>query len=106
MGIWIKMSVDDTLVVEGLEFDTVNFTLKQGYNLISYSSLNENDVSYVFGDVTSDVESILAYENGEWKTYSPLKDDELNSLKIIKPGKGYWVNVKSDTSWLFDGKFR
>jgi len=103
MGIWIKMLVNDTLLIEGPELSFVNFNLKQGYNLISYPSLDENNVSYVFGDVSDDLINVLNYENNEWKSYNPLKEDGLNTLKKLKPGYGYWVEVNKDISWKFNG---
>ena len=105
-GMWIKVGSNNTLVNEGFKFNFTDFNLSQGYNFISYLSLDENNVSYVFGDVADDVEVVLTYENGIWKSYSPAKPNNLNTLTTIKPGQGYWVNVKDDVLWTFDGKFR
>jgi len=106
IGVWINMLNNDTLLNEGYKNDVVNFNLKEGYNLISYPSLDENNVSYVFGNVSDDLVNILTYENNEWKSYSPAKPTILNNLTIIKPGQAYWVEVNDTVSWDFiDGKF-
>ena len=106
IGVWINMLNNDTLINEGYEIGVVSFNLKQGYNLISYPSLDENNVSYVFGNVSGDLVNVLTYENNEWKSYSPAKPIILNNLTIIKPGQAYWVKVNDTVSWDFiDGEF-
>lgn len=106
MGLWINMLQNGTLVVIGsLSKSPINFNLNQGYNLIGYPTLNESNVSYVFGNV-SDLINIFSYENDVWYSYFPLKNKQLNTLKKIKPGYGYWVKVKNDTTWIFNGGFK
>lgn len=62
--------------------------------MIGYPSLDEKNVSIVFSDINASLVNVLSYENNTWYSYSPLKNNQLNSLKTIKPGYGYWVKVK------------
>ena len=79
--------------------------LTQGWNLISYYSLFEMPVEFVFGNVTNDLVHVYTYQNNTWYSYSPENPSQ-NNLYIIKPVLGYWVKVKNNTVWnIAGGKF-
>ena len=101
-GLWVKMVNSDNLEIEGIEFDNLQFSLKEGYNLISYPDLSERNLSFVFSNVISDIENIFTYENDVWKEYDPSKPSELNTLTTIKPGQGYWIKVNTNSVWQFN----
>lgn len=106
MGLWINMLDSASLEINGEEAEPIIFDLKQGWNLIGYPSLNENNVSYVFGDVMDEVHSVFMYDafSLKWRDYNPNRGSNL--LDIIKPGFGYWVKANKDAKWMFaDGKF-
>lgn len=85
MGFWINMTHNDILELEGYEEDNIEFDLNEGWNLVGYPHLEDKDVSELFENV-----SVYAY-NGSWSSYIPNRI--FNSLKILKPGYGYWVKV-------------
>ena len=106
MGFWVKMNNEDTLVVEGLEVSAeTDFSLNDGYNLIGYPNLEEKNIYIVFNNVNNSLVNVLSYES-EWKSYNPLKNKSLNTLKKIKPGYGYWVNVNGSQNWSFNNGFK
>jgi len=83
MGIWIKMSQDDTLTIQGSEPVTTHMNLDPGWNMVGMpSQLTGNhdlpeDVSQIgFFDVTQ--ENYLAYDS----------DTENFSFA---PGEAYWI---------------
>jgi len=88
-GILIKMLEEAVLVIDGSEFEEVNISLQQGYNLIGYPSLEEKNITSVFNGLN--VTNIFTYENNTCKHYNPLRPDHVNTLKTMKPGYGYWV---------------
>ncbi len=106
IGFWIKMLAEDNLTINGTLPVNPVFNLEQGYTLIGYPSLNESNVSYIFKNVSDDLINVLGYENNGWKSYSPLKNKSLNTLKIIKPGHGYWVNLNNNMTWSFNENFK
>ena len=97
-GMWIKMLNNDSLIIDGTVPETTTFTLNPGWNLISYPSLSEKNVSVVFNQINSSLNNVLSYENNNWLSYSPLKNEFLNTLKKVKPGFGYWVDVNGNVS--------
>ena len=93
---------NDTLVINGTIPSNVLIDLKQGYNLIGYPSLEEKNISIITNNINNSLNNVLSYENGTWFSYSPSKNNELNELNIMKPGFGYWVNLKNNTVWSLD----
>lgn len=97
LGYWINMINDDILFIEGNEFNLLDYDLKQGWNLASYTSLNttvsnESDSEDIrLGNTTI---LILTYRDREWLSYLSDKPFELNTLKNITPGYGYWVKYQ------------
>ena len=92
------MDNDDNLSVEGYKPENTLISLNDGLNLIGYPSLEEKDISIVLNDITNSLNNVLSYENNNYYSYSPLKQN--NALEIIKPGFGYFVNVNESTSLL------
>ena len=95
------MLQNDTLTISGTSIDNITYNLKQGRNLISYPLLNEKNTSVVFNQINSSLNNVLSYENNTWFSYSPLKNQFLNTLEKIRPGFGYLVNVNENTSLTF-----
>jgi len=86
MAIWINMTNDDILELEGAELNLVDLPLSSGLNLVGYPYLEEKNVAELFENDT-----VYSY-NGTWSSYIP--DRLFNSLEIAKPGYGYWVKVE------------
>ena len=97
IGLWLKMLENDTLIIQGTEFDNAAFNLNKGWNLIGYPSLNISLINETFN--ISEIGSVFMYNNSEenvskWQGYNPDKLDRFNTLKYMKPGYGYWVKLK------------
>lgn len=107
MGLWINIEKDMNITTIGKNYSyPIDFHLDQGWNLISYPSLNITLVNETLKYVESDYESILSYIDNEWKGHSPNKPKQLNSLKNLTPGYSYWIKAIQDVDWTFDGHFR
>lgn len=88
---------------------TQTINLNAGWNLISFDvSLLDDRVSTVFADLVSgnvnesNLKLIIGYENGA-VTYDPRLPPFLNTLKKIKDGSGYWVNVLNNDVLTVEG---
>ncbi len=99
-GFWFY-SNSSYLAVYGTMFTSLNFDISPGWNLISYPSIHERDITVVFANVFDDINAVYSFENNEWKSFVPGRAD--NSLKTMKPGYGYWIKAKSNAVWTFDG---
>jgi len=80
------------------------FSLNEGWNLISLPVIPENNsVANVFGSV--DYESVFAYVNDNWLSYSVSRPDFLNTLWYINFSQGYWVEMLNPDILTITGSF-
>lgn len=91
-GYWINSLNNQTLTIEGKEFDSINLSLKQGWNLIGYPSLNSTLINETLNNLNYSV--VYTYNNSNWLSYIPNRNDSLNTLKYFLPGYGYWVWIR------------
>jgi len=89
MGFWINMINDDVLEVEGYELSNPYLELNEGWNLVGYPFLDEMNASVGAGYLGI---SGAYFYNGSWSSY--ISGRASNSLQVLKPGHGYWVNKK------------
>ncbi len=99
---WIKTG-ESSLLIEGDKINNLDYDINQGWNLINYPLTEEKNTNIFFQNVISNIESVKTFEDGEWKSFNPLKPNELNSLTILKPGKGIFVKAKNNAQWNFNG---
>ncbi|RLC16296.1 MAG: hypothetical protein DRI57_11460 [Deltaproteobacteria bacterium] len=96
-GYWINMNRSESLTISGTApSDLVEF--ESGWNLIGYNSLNTQDTRQVFSSISGKYVSVWAFMDGTWKVYDS-ENPGLSDLTEIKPGYGYWVNVKDTCMW-------
>ncbi|MCK5397968.1 MAG: hypothetical protein KAJ33_06955 [Thermoplasmata archaeon] len=97
MGIWLKASSSDELVVTGYAPEPTSINLKAGWNLVGYPTLTSRLASDALAGTDADMISIC---NG---TAPGLIDDRADlSTVTMHPGEGYWVHVPFDTVWTVD----
>ncbi|MCK4522368.1 MAG: putative metal-binding motif-containing protein [Nanoarchaeota archaeon] len=97
---WIK-SDGNAVIVNGTPISSLNFDISQGWNLINYPLRYETNVELFFNNVLNNIESIMIFEDGTWKRFSPEKPN--NSLTTLKPGKGIFIKAKNNAQWNFNG---
>jgi len=86
-GLWLKVSQNISLNINGDEFGNSAIPLYSGWNLIGYTNLTEKGINI------SNLKNYIAstYTNSSWSSYIPNRT--INSLETMKPGYGYWVKV-------------
>jgi archaellum component FlaG (FlaF/FlaG flagellin family) len=78
--------------------------LHTGWNLISLPLMPaDTDVLDVMNSVAGNWNSVWSYEAGNWKRYDLTGPDFLNDLTTIEPGKGYWIDMKSEDALSVSG---
>ena len=97
-GYWIKMDNSDSLEINGTIMNGAVVDLAQGWNLIGYPSLEEENLTIAFTDIMSNLELVFAWKEGIWESYSTARPGFLNTLTTMKPGYGYWVKVNQNMS--------
>jgi hypothetical protein len=102
MGLWIHMKNACYLSVVGAVPETTNIALYEGWNLVGYPSLKARNL----GDALSGIswQAVQHYDafdvNDPWKHNSTKKPDNLNDLKEMRPGGGFWVYVTINETWV------
>ena len=103
-GYWVYVLNNTNATISGFEIKNVTYSLKEGNNLISYPSVLPENISVLFSDVSEKINSIFIYRNNTWLSHNFNRT--VNTLDIVNPGEGIWVNLKNDTTWVFDGVYR
>ena len=101
MGLWIHMKNTCNLSVVGAVPDSSDITLYEGWNLVGYPSLKTRNLNDVLSGITwQAVQYYNAFDaNDPWKHNSTNKPDNLNDLKEMKPGRGYWIYITINDTW-------
>jgi len=100
-GYWLKEN-HSSLIIQGNRINELQFEIHEGLNLIGYPFMQEKSISEMFQNVMSNIDLVMVYENREWKTFSPSKPNELNSLFLLKPGIGIFIKAKNNATWHFN----
>ena len=78
-------------------------TVKSGWNLISISNAQgATPIEDTLEPIMEDIISIWSYDNEVWSVYDPA-NPEFSDLLEVKPGKGLWVNMRSDAELSVSG---
>jgi hypothetical protein len=92
-GYWILMKEAADLVIEGTSPSKNEVNLKLGWNLVGLSSLVEVPVSEALSSINGKYVSLYEYDNAT-NSYKGLPE-----LKVLKPGKGYWLEATAEAVW-------
>jgi hypothetical protein len=108
-GFWIYMNQAGTLNVIGAPPSTTNISLLTtagGWNLVGYPSAASEALPGALtnhGVGSTNYSLVYAYHAVEgssagWKKYDqiPMSTD---TLTVVEPGWGYWINVSSNDTW-------
>lgn len=96
-GYWIDMSSSAYLNVTG-NSPPATIDLSPGWNLVGYNSDKISTPGAAFSTITGKYHSVWSFMNGAWKYYDPLNTGT-STLTEIKPGEGYWINMKESCIW-------
>lgn len=93
MGIWIRMTQDDILTIEGTEVTTTEITLQPGWNMIGMPTASADTGQNL--NLTTEV-SKVGYFNGSSQNNVAYDQDPQNFE--FAPGEGYWVYNDAETT--------
>lgn len=86
-----------------------SFTVYEGENLISFHCISGMyPINFLIYDLTGKYDSIFSYDiadiNDPWKSYNPsLPSLVVQDLSYINDNKGYWLMMKTDEPYFFEG---
>ena len=99
-GYWINMKEPGTLIVTVIDGSTTrSIELVSGWNMVSYNGEEALPADAALASIEGRVISAWEFENNEWKVYYK-RNPAFNSLTIMRPGYGYWINVTEACTWI------
>jgi hypothetical protein len=103
MGMWVKVIAPATLTVAGRAPTGAQIPLYVGWNLVGFPSSAPCSPEVALAPIADKVVAIMTYEAGEWggtwRRYRPGAPDFANDLRVLEPGKGYWVLAAEGCTW-------
>jgi len=97
------------ILVLNMENSSCQITLNQGWNLVSFQCVMEdNSIETYLASINGSISSIHAYdafvELDKWKVYNPnLPSWVVNDLTSFKREEGYWINMESTKTVNLNG---
>jgi len=92
MGLWVRMTNNATLTVEGTELTNRNITIYPGWNMIGYPS-----------DIDRTAEEVFPSEVSKLGLFNPESEYNIEYVLsgifehiLLKKGNGYWVYNEAD----------
>jgi hypothetical protein len=88
--------------VVGAVHESTDIALYEGWNLVGYPSLKLRNLNDALGGITwQAAQQYNAFDlNDPWKHNSTNKPDRLNDLNEMQPGRGYWLYVTINDTWV------
>jgi len=108
----INDDIKERLIINAIEwlekdgYITYYIKLLDDWNLVSVPLIQDNNsIESVFSSIEGKYDSLFTYNSTEnkWKSYSTSKPSFLNTLKEIKPEKGYWIKLNENATLIING---
>lgn len=92
VGFWLSVTAGSQLTFAGSVLPQFSIQLKRGWNLVGFPSSTSRQISGVLAGVP-----YLSVEGYDMAPPYFLRDYAAN--ENMEPGRGYWIEVASDTIW-------
>jgi hypothetical protein len=102
MGLWIHMINSSKLSIIGSLYASKDIPLYEGWNLVGYPNLKIREINDAL--IGLNWQGVQCYNNFDsvdpWKHNNKNRLDNMNDLKEMKPGYGYWIYVSINETWV------
>ena len=97
-GYWVNFDSagDGILTINGSGLIQTSIQLHKGWNLVGYPSLRTNKI---LSDALAGLPWDMVQRCDQGFSYN-LKD--VSGTDLMEPGKGYWIHVTSDCTWVME----
>ncbi|GAB4406595.1 MAG: hypothetical protein Kow00123_19270 [Anaerolineales bacterium] len=103
MGLWVKVLAPTIWTVAGSAPSGAQIPLYAGWNMVGFPASALLSPQEALAPLADKVIAVMAYEAGEmggtWRRYRPGAPDFANDLRLLEPGKGYWVLAGEACTW-------
>ena len=102
-GLWVHTTTTTTWEVRCVPQTQITIPLQSGWNLVGYPLQSVQDIAQALASLGARYRIVYSYEanspNQPWSSYSPDVPQPLNSLLLLKPAHGYWIEVTETCNW-------
>jgi hypothetical protein len=102
-GLWVHTPATTTWQVRCIPQTEVTIPLRAGWNLVGYPLEGARSVSQAVATLGGRLRSVFGYDAADlaqpWRSYLPDVPPPVNSLAVLSPGKGYWIEVTEACAW-------
>ena len=94
MGLWVNVTQNSNLTVAGIVPAQTTIHLYEGWNLVSFPSLN---ASYTVADLKAETGATEGYDLAP-----PYFLRVLGDADVLQAGYAYWMRVDADIDWMVE----
>ncbi|MCP4117408.1 MAG: hypothetical protein GY737_18845, partial [Desulfobacteraceae bacterium] len=95
MGLWVKATAATLLPVAGTLPATTTIELCEGWNLIGFPAGQPRHPHAALASIAGKWQRVFGYDASDpgdtWEFFDPAIPDWANDLRMMHPGRGYWV---------------
>jgi hypothetical protein len=107
-GYWVKMNSAGTLTHTGTYPLQTSIALCPGWNLVGYPSAISRPVGTALAGISGKYNLVWQYRAADtadpWKSFNPSLPPDLNDLKDMEPGYGYWIYMTQAATLTISGR--
>ncbi len=102
MGLWVAPTVATVLPSDGTLPASTTIDLCVGWNLIGFPAGEPRHPYTALSSIAGKWERIFGFdkfdEEDPWEVFDPVVPDWANDLRVMQPGRGYWLLVTEATT--------
>ncbi len=102
MGLWMAPTVATVLPSDGTLPASTTIDLCVGWNLIGFPAGEARHPYTALSSIAGKWERIFGFdkfdEKDPWEVFDPVVPDWANDLRVMQPGRGYWLLVTEATT--------
>ncbi|MCP4059253.1 MAG: hypothetical protein GY738_18515, partial [Pseudoalteromonas sp.] len=95
MGLWVKATAATLLPLAGTLPATTTIELCEGWNLIGFPAGQPRHPHAALASIAGKWQRVFGYDASDpddpWEFFDPAIPDWANDLRLMHPGRGYWV---------------
>ena len=106
MGLWLHATVAVTLPIAGWSPASLTIELRAGWNLVGYPSQTARPIAEALSSIADQYTRVATSDASDpaspWQVYDVALPSYANDLGLIEPGRGYWLYVTTDCTWIVE----
>lgn len=107
-GYWINLTSAGTLTLTGTHPLQTTINLCAGWNLVGFPSVTKQPVATALQSIAGKYTLVYQYKASDtadpWKSYNPSAPPQVNDLKEMEAGFGYWIRMTQAATLTINGR--